>query len=36
MLDARIVLMTFTQLGRPEPEPVEDTLNIERAKRSEP
>ncbi|MFL5870091.1 MAG: sugar transferase, partial [Solirubrobacterales bacterium] len=29
-LDARIVLMTFTQLGRPEPEPVEDTLNIER------
>jgi hypothetical protein len=28
--------MTFTQLGRPEPEPVEDTLNIERAKRSEP
>ena len=35
-LDARIVLMTFTQLGRPEPEPVEDTLNIERAKRSEP
>jgi lipopolysaccharide/colanic/teichoic acid biosynthesis glycosyltransferase len=36
VLDARIVLMTFTQLGRPEPEPVEDTLNIERAKRSEP
>jgi len=35
-LDARIVLMTFTQLGRPEPEPVEDTLNIERAKRSGP
>jgi lipopolysaccharide/colanic/teichoic acid biosynthesis glycosyltransferase len=34
-LDARIVLMTFTQLGRPEPEPVEDTLNIERARRSE-
>jgi exopolysaccharide biosynthesis polyprenyl glycosylphosphotransferase len=33
-LDARIVLMTFTQLGRPEPAPVEDTLNIERAKRS--
>jgi hypothetical protein len=26
--------MTFTQLGRPEPAPVEDTLNIERAKRS--
>ena len=35
-LDARIVLMTFTQLGRPEPEPVEDTLNIERARRSQP
>jgi lipopolysaccharide/colanic/teichoic acid biosynthesis glycosyltransferase len=34
LLDARIVLMTFTQLGRPEPAPVEDTLNIERAKRS--
>jgi lipopolysaccharide/colanic/teichoic acid biosynthesis glycosyltransferase len=31
-LDARIVLATFTQLGRPDPEPVEDTLNIERAK----
>ena len=35
-LDARIVLMTFTQLGRPEPEPVEDTLNIERARRGQP
>ncbi|MDX6505633.1 MAG: hypothetical protein QOG06_277 [Gaiellaceae bacterium] len=35
-LDARIVVMTFTQLGRPEPEPVEDKLNIERAKRSRP
>ncbi|MFL5923805.1 MAG: sugar transferase [Gaiellaceae bacterium] len=34
-LDARIVLMTFTQLGRPEPEPVEDTLNIERARRGQ-
>jgi lipopolysaccharide/colanic/teichoic acid biosynthesis glycosyltransferase len=33
-LDARILLRTFTQLGRPEPEPVEDTLNIERARRS--
>jgi lipopolysaccharide/colanic/teichoic acid biosynthesis glycosyltransferase len=31
-LDARIVVATFTQLGRPDPEPVEDTLNIERAK----
>jgi lipopolysaccharide/colanic/teichoic acid biosynthesis glycosyltransferase len=35
-LDARIVVLTFTQLGRPEPEPVEDKLNIERAKRSRP
>jgi lipopolysaccharide/colanic/teichoic acid biosynthesis glycosyltransferase len=35
-LDARIVVLTLTQLGRPEPEPVEDRLNIERAKRSEP
>jgi lipopolysaccharide/colanic/teichoic acid biosynthesis glycosyltransferase len=34
-LDAKIVLMTFTQLGRPEPEPVEDTLNIERSRRSQ-
>jgi len=31
-LDARIVLGTFTQLGRPDPEPIEDTLNIERAR----
>jgi lipopolysaccharide/colanic/teichoic acid biosynthesis glycosyltransferase len=31
-LDARILLATFTQLGRPDPEPVEDTLNIERAR----
>jgi lipopolysaccharide/colanic/teichoic acid biosynthesis glycosyltransferase len=31
-LDARIVVATFTQLGRPDPEPVEDTLNIERAR----
>jgi sugar transferase EpsL len=31
-LDAKIVWMTFTQLGRAEPEPIEDTLNIERAK----
>ena len=31
-LDARIVWMTFAQFGRPEPEPIEDTLNIERAK----
>jgi lipopolysaccharide/colanic/teichoic acid biosynthesis glycosyltransferase len=33
-LDAKIVLRTFAQLGRPEPEPIEDTLNIERARRS--
>ncbi len=31
-LDARIVLATFTQLGRPDPQPIEDTLNIERAR----
>jgi len=31
-LDAKIVWLTFTQLGRDEPEPIEDTLNIERAK----
>jgi lipopolysaccharide/colanic/teichoic acid biosynthesis glycosyltransferase len=31
-LDARILLATFTQLGRPDPQPVEDTLNIERAR----
>ena len=31
-LDARILVGTFTQLGRPDPEPVEDTLNIERAR----
>jgi len=31
-LDARIVWMTLTQLGRDEPEPIEDTLNIERAR----
>ncbi|HET7760547.1 MAG TPA: sugar transferase [Gaiellaceae bacterium] len=31
-LDARIVWMTLAQFGRPEPEPIEDTLNIERAK----
>jgi lipopolysaccharide/colanic/teichoic acid biosynthesis glycosyltransferase len=33
-LDAKIVLRTFAQLGRSEPEPIEDTLNIERARRS--
>jgi lipopolysaccharide/colanic/teichoic acid biosynthesis glycosyltransferase len=31
-LDAKIVWLTFAQLGREEPEPIEDTLNIERAK----
>jgi lipopolysaccharide/colanic/teichoic acid biosynthesis glycosyltransferase len=34
-LDAKILLRTLTQLGRPEPEPVEDRLNIERARRSQ-
>jgi lipopolysaccharide/colanic/teichoic acid biosynthesis glycosyltransferase len=32
-LDARIMARTIRQLARPEPEPVEDTMNIERAKR---
>jgi lipopolysaccharide/colanic/teichoic acid biosynthesis glycosyltransferase len=31
-LDAKIVLRTLAQLGREEPEPVEDRLNIERAR----
>jgi lipopolysaccharide/colanic/teichoic acid biosynthesis glycosyltransferase len=30
-LDLKIVLLTFAQLFRSEPEPVEDTMNIERA-----
>ena len=30
-LDARILLRTLVQLGRPDPEPMEDRLNIERA-----
>ena len=34
-LDARILLRTFSQLGRPDPEPVEDRLNIERAQARE-
>ncbi|MBD0349108.1 MAG: sugar transferase [Thermoleophilia bacterium] len=33
-LDARILARTFSQLGRPDPEPVEDRLNIERARAS--
>ncbi len=33
-LDARILARTFSQLGRPDPEPVEDLLNIERARAS--
>ena len=32
-LDARILLRTVGELLRPEPEPVEDTLNIERSKK---
>lgn len=31
-LDAKIVLLTFAQLFRREPEPVEDRMNIERAR----
>ncbi|MFN2471670.1 MAG: sugar transferase [Gaiellaceae bacterium] len=31
-LDARIVARTVAQLGRPDPEPLEDRLNIERAR----
>jgi lipopolysaccharide/colanic/teichoic acid biosynthesis glycosyltransferase len=31
-LDAKIVLLTFAQVFRPEPEPVEDEMNIERAR----
>jgi lipopolysaccharide/colanic/teichoic acid biosynthesis glycosyltransferase len=31
-LDAKIVLLTFAQLFRPEPEPVKDEMNIERAR----
>lgn len=31
-LDAKIVVLTFAQLFRPEPEPVEDEMNIERAR----
>lgn len=34
-LDARIVLMTFGEVFRPEPEPIEDELNIERARAAE-
>ncbi len=33
-LDARILARTVAQLGRPDPEPVEDKLNIERAARA--
>jgi lipopolysaccharide/colanic/teichoic acid biosynthesis glycosyltransferase len=31
-LDAKILLRTFTQLGREEERPVEDEMNIERAR----
>jgi lipopolysaccharide/colanic/teichoic acid biosynthesis glycosyltransferase len=31
-LDAKIVFLTFAQLFRSDPEPVEDTMNIERAR----
>jgi lipopolysaccharide/colanic/teichoic acid biosynthesis glycosyltransferase len=33
-LDAKIFVRTFSQLFRPEPDPVEDTMNIERAQRA--
>jgi lipopolysaccharide/colanic/teichoic acid biosynthesis glycosyltransferase len=33
-LDAKILLMTVSQFFRPEPMPIEDTMNIERAKKS--
>jgi lipopolysaccharide/colanic/teichoic acid biosynthesis glycosyltransferase len=35
VLDAKIVVATFTQLFRPGEEPVEDTMNIERARTRE-
>ena len=35
-LDAKIVFMTFGELFRPEPQPIEDELNIERARASDP
>jgi lipopolysaccharide/colanic/teichoic acid biosynthesis glycosyltransferase len=34
-LDAKILLRTLAQLGREEPHPVEDALNVERARRSQ-
>jgi hypothetical protein len=33
-LDAKIVLRTFTDVLREQPEPVPDTMNIERAKQA--
>ena len=33
-LDAKIILKTLGEAFRPEPEPIEDTLNIERAKKN--
>jgi lipopolysaccharide/colanic/teichoic acid biosynthesis glycosyltransferase len=33
-LDLKILFLTFAQVFRPEPEPVEDTMNIERASAS--
>jgi lipopolysaccharide/colanic/teichoic acid biosynthesis glycosyltransferase len=32
LLDAKIVLATFTQLFRPQEQPVEDAMNIERTR----
>ena len=34
-LDAKILIRTFTQLGREEERPVEDEMNIERARSRE-
>jgi lipopolysaccharide/colanic/teichoic acid biosynthesis glycosyltransferase len=34
-LDVKIVAGTFRELLRPDPEPVEDTMNIERARAAE-
>ena len=31
-LDAKIILKTFAHFGRPEPQPLEDTMNVERAR----
>jgi lipopolysaccharide/colanic/teichoic acid biosynthesis glycosyltransferase len=35
-LDAKIVVRTFAEVLRPDPEPIEDRMNIERARRATP